>query len=611
MTFVYDIEVFNNFFSITYWSIDGNIKGSYYIYKEHNDLEEIMNLFYEKSNFWVGYNSTSFDDPIIQHLIDNAYNYEGMKTDVLTGRISDYAGKVIDNKYAKYIDVSFNRFDLMRVANLYKSLKLVAVNLKHDLIQDLPYPFWHNVEPDQVDEILEYNDNDVEITWSLYHELREEILLRQDLSVKYGQNLMNYPDSGIANRVLENDYQRHSGIPYHRFKDYNTKRDKVDFSECVHPKVSFKSKNLQTLLKEIKKGSADKSTKIEYHALVGGTRYDIKKGGIHSNMPSEVFESEEDLQIIDADARSYYPNIMINYGIKPKHLHGCFLPLVKQYTEDRLEAKAENDKVASKGLKIVINSIYGKMGNEHHFLYDLKALYQTTLNGQLFLLMLIERLELAGINVFYANTDGVTALVPKEKEDEYYQICEGWQKYTGFDLDYDKYKKCVIRDVNNYMWIPSDPDKDIKYKGFFDINRWKEVTKSFDKPIVPLSVYRYFTEGIPVEETIQNHEDILDFCMAQKPGSKFDIEFHSVVAGDKIVEECQRANRYFVGRGGGSLFKVDGSKYISMMAGEPVHLLNSVSEPDKDFYPVKDEYYIREAYKVIEQFNNKQADLFL
>lgn len=87
------------------------------------------------------------------------------------------------------------------------------------------------------------------------------------------------------------------------------------------------------------------------------------------------------------------------------------------------------------------------MGNEHHWLYDLKAMYEVTLNNQLFLLMLIEKLEQAGIHVFYANTDGVNAFVGKDQEQKYYEICQWWQNYTGFVLDYEDYKKCIIRDV--------------------------------------------------------------------------------------------------------------------------------------------------------------------
>ena len=58
-------------------------------------------------------------------------------------------------------------------------------------------------------------------------------------------------------------------------------------------------------------------------------------------------------------------------------------------------------------LKIVINSVYGKLGFENGNLYDRLAVLKTTINGQLMMLMLVEELELHNIHVLSANTDGI------------------------------------------------------------------------------------------------------------------------------------------------------------------------------------------------------------
>ena len=55
----------------------------------------------------------------------------------------------------------------------------------------------------------------------------------------------------------------------------------------------------------------------------------------------------------------------------------------------------------------MINAIYGKFGFEQGPLYDRLATLQVTVNGQLMLLMLCEELELNGIQVVSANTDGL------------------------------------------------------------------------------------------------------------------------------------------------------------------------------------------------------------
>ena len=70
---------------------------------------------------------------------------------------------------------------------------------------------------------------------------------------------------------------------------------------------------------------------------------------------------------------SYYPSIMIAFGIHPEHLNkDVFVKLVRYLRDTRVEAKHATDdvqvvpgvpnKIAAEALKIVINSIYGKLG---------------------------------------------------------------------------------------------------------------------------------------------------------------------------------------------------------------------------------------------------------
>lgn len=609
MVYVYDVEVFSNFFSIVLLSIDQKEKHVLYMYNNHNDIHHIHRLFTDKKNWFVGFNSSDYDDLIMEMILLSYDRYSKISCNQTTSEIFEYSKRIINSDKRKYTKGLFNSFDLMRVAAIFKSLKMVGVDLKHNRIQDLPYPFDHEVQDNEVQTILDYMVNDGEITLKLYNDQKKKIVLRQQLSKKYGQNLMNYPDSGIANRILERDYESFSGIPYHIFKDKNTQRDIVHFKDCIADNVLFESEYLNNFLEKIKNDSADKDTKIEYNVRIGSTIYDIKKGGIHSNRDPEIFESDDKYIIKDCDVTSFYPYIMILLQIIPAHLHQSFISLLQSYVDVRVKAKKDGDKTAADGLKIVVNSIFGKMGSEVHWLYDLEAMYKVTLNGQLYLLMLIEQLELAEMKVFYANTDGITAKVPIDKVDEYHTICREWQEYTGFTLEFEDYKKCLIRDVNNYIWIPIKGD--MKTKGFFDHKRHFDVAKGYDKPIVSKAIFKWFTEDETVEKIIFEHDDILDFCMAQKPGEKFDIFFDQISDGKLVTKRQQKTNRYYVGKKGGALYKDDGNRKTSLVAGEPVHIINDVSDLNAKNYPIKYSYYIKEANKIIRLFNNSQADLFL
>lgn len=99
--------------------------------------------------------------------------------------------------------------------------------------------------------------------------------------------------------------------------------------------------------------------------------------------------------------------------------------------------------------------------------------------------------------------------------------------------------------------------------------------------------------------------------MAQKASDKFDIYYDYVEMGELVTEAQQKTNRYYVGKKGGSLYKENNGKQISLVARQPVHILNDVNNTDAKEYPIKYSYYIQEARKIINLFNKKQKDLFL
>ncbi len=72
---------------------------------------------------------------------------------------------------------------------------------------------------------------------------------------------------------------------------------------------------------------------------------------------------------------------------------------------------------------------------------------QITINGQLLILMLAEKLSALGCQIIQANTDGITILYKKDLYDNIDSICKDWQTLTKLELEYAKYRKMVIRDV--------------------------------------------------------------------------------------------------------------------------------------------------------------------
>ena len=69
--FVYDVEIFPNFFSVTVKNTESKGVKSYQISSHRNDLPKIAKLFLNGKIYFVGFNSMHYDKPIISYLIIN------------------------------------------------------------------------------------------------------------------------------------------------------------------------------------------------------------------------------------------------------------------------------------------------------------------------------------------------------------------------------------------------------------------------------------------------------------------------------------------------------------------------------------------------------------
>ena len=159
---------------------------------------------------------------------------------------------------------------------------------------------------------------------------------------------------------------------------------------------------------------------------------------------------------------SYYPYIMWKYHIAPEHIHEATFNKMIGYlietrvkckhtkNEDGLVIKGVDNKIGAEALKIVINSIYGKFGSDLFWLFDNIAKLKVTINGQLMTMTLIEELELNGIHVISANTDGIVIKLPRDKFDVYKDITTRWNEFNRMGADFEEYEEIVSRDVNKF-----------------------------------------------------------------------------------------------------------------------------------------------------------------
>ena len=471
------------------------------------------------------------------------------------------------------------------------------------------------VLPKYIKPMLYYNKNDVFLCGEMVRQKPDEVKLRYSISNAFGVNVLCSARANIADKLTVRFYSDMSGLPPKKFIKERTERTKLSFKKIIFPHIQFKTPELQKMLSEMKEVCITRTNKDAFSKEITfyDTTYTLATGGIHSQDKPRVCKSDDKYIYLHHDYTSYYPSIMISYNIAPKHLDkATFVKMVDYLKQTRVKCKHTKDedglviegvpnKVGAEALKIVINSIYGKLGSELFFLYDRFAQMQVTINGQLMTMTLIEELELNGIHVISANTDGIVIKLPRDKFNVYKEITTRWNETNKMGADFEEYDLIVSRDVNNYFDIQKDGT--IEYKGALDPKQYlKELKKGYDMPVVAIAVFNFFVHNVPVMETLRNHKDILDFCKTQNVGRQFEVVYDVYDKGKITHIHSQRHVRFYVSTKGIVIQKENkttGAK-SKLAGGNSVCILNSLDDKPIEERNINYSYYYNECYKIID-----------
>ena len=521
----------------------------------------------------------------------------------------------INLKWHELLDFTLPPID-EEEANTYWRKKHNYKNLSLDeLNQLIDNDFDRYVLPKYIKPMLYYNKNDVFLCCEIIRQKPDEVKLRYSLSNAFNLNLLSCSRANIADKLLAKFYSELSGLNKKQFEKLRTERTKLSFNKIIFSHIKFQTKQLQDMLSEMKKITIYRTNKDSFNKTVDfyGTTYTLATGGIHSVDKPGVFKSTDNYTYIHYDIGSFYPSTMVAYNIAPKHLNQkVFTKMVDYFRTTRLKCKHTSDeekmlitgvpnKLSAEALKIVINAIYGKFGSETYFLYDRFAQMQVTINGQLMVMMVIESLELAGIHVISANTDGIIVKLYKDKEEQFKTITDSWCQFNKMTADSERYKIFITRDINNYLNVQTNGN--IEFKGALDPKQYlKDLKKGYDEPIVAKAVFEYFTNNIPISETLRKHTDILDFCKTQNVGKQFDVVYSVVENGQIKTVTSQRHVRFYVSTKGVIIQKQHKvtKKRSNLASGRPVVILNSLDDKPIEERNIDYGYYYEECYKIID-----------
>lgn len=291
-----------------------------------------------------------------------------------------------------------------------------------------------------------------------------------------------------------------------------------------------------------------------------------------------------------------YPSFIVRYGWFPRHLGKAGLDVYTQIYNERIQAKHSGQKHKNLALKLVLNSVTGKMQQETSWMYDPFSVFKIRINGQLILLMLADILLQYSCEIVQVNTDGVMFIAKKSYRDAIMESVAQLEQLTKLSFEADSYEAFYQFAVNDYFGIidgfsQSGDPKLIEKKGMFITE--PVLGKGLAPTIIPESVINYFVYNIPIEDSVKNCTDIYKFLMSQRVDKKFKVEYN-----DKYI---QRINRWYASTDGCYLYTVDESKtpfkYSNLLKKSGVTILNKIDDKPVEKRKINYPYYISEARK--------------
>ena len=609
---VYDIEVFINVFHCTLYNTETQELIKFECSQRKNEIHEMCQYFLNTDAYFVGYNNIHYDNPIINYCIEffNNDNYTHNRicesifnmSNIITSNNDSNFDKWKKWKYAK----NFLTLDLLTMLyskQLRVSLKEMQVTMMYKNVQEFNIDWRQPLLLSQIDEMIQYNINDVMSTTELLNRCKKDIELRISIEDQYHIDCLSKDGVNIGMQILAEEYIRKTGIPWNILKNLRSPADKIALKDVILPFIHYQIPILQELLTEMKSLTVSPGRKgYEKQFVMDGTTYSVGVGGIHSINKPEIIIPKNDELLIDCDVASLYPSMLLNFNFYPKHLGKEFKEVYSDIRNRRIKAKHEGNKIVNETLKLSLNGLSGNLQNEFSWCYDPNAVMSIRINGQLLLLMLAEELTIHGCRIVQINTDGILYLCKKNKYDIIQAIYKKWQELTGLVLEEENFKAFYQLAINDYFGILDNGQ--VKEKGCFITS--VKLGKGLTPKIIPKAVIAYFKDGIPIEDTIKNCTDIKDFLMSEKTGKQWHVEY--------LGKEQQRINRFYASTNGGYLWKWknndDEKQYQNMLTASGVTLLNKFDDKLINERKINYRYYITEAAKLVNQLKVKQLSLW-
>ena len=541
---VYDTEVFPNL--VLHVFTDGRSTEVFH----QESWDALRSFVSDPGKVLAGFNSSGYDDPVLRRIL--------ARPEPTVAEIGALSGEIIGGELPRELRWGpvpwAHGIDVLQLLNGRGSLKEWECRLGLDLVAESPFDFAAPLPAGGIGELLRYCLNDVAATVQLLLHNWDLVAMRAVLQGIYGQSDAIYAttEAGIAEATMAELARRASGVTRSQLKaaaaanpDNHPRTWPLD--GVISPRVAFATPPFRGLLAAVRAGSlvigARGGGALDLPQLPGqvfahgAARFQLGTGGLHSLDEPGSWRADAATALLDLDVTSYYPSLIINEGWYPRHYGPAFVEHLRGMRDRRVAAKNAGDKRTATALKIVINSVYGKLNDTYSSIRSVPDAFRVTLNGQLLLLMLIEGLGAAGAEVLSANTDGVTVRVARAQLHAVEAAAAAWERTSALTLERTPYRALHRRDVNNYLAVTEAGE--LKARGAFG-----DGAKG-DGAVVREAAVAWLVQGVEPAETVARCADVRSFL------------FHQRTRSDALLVHGERAlgriARWYVGFGGPTL----------------------------------------------------------
>ena len=596
--YTYDSEVFAHDFIVVFKDKE---TGEYAVF--HNDNLGVKE-FINDDSIYCGFNSKGYDQYIIKAICAGFTPEEVKQVNdwIVPQNNPGWQCPILQGVFYR-----FNNVDVMDDMQKGLSLKAIEGHLGLSIEEsEVDFNLDRPLTPEELALTIKYCKHDVDCTEELT-DLRKGYLTNKiylgrlkhtddvkALSMTNAKLTALYVD---AQKTVEYTDEREYKYPNNLLREY-IPQEVFDFFNLLYDHTIS---DLELFGGKDKRGNKVKGKSYTFNIDDCVTK--IAFGGIHGAIPFYQEHEGNGRIIRNYDVASYYPHLMTICGYTSRNI-----PDPKIYAdmlETRMKAKKAGDKATANALKLVANTTYGAMLIKYNDLLDPLMGRSVCITGQLFLLELSRHLisECPTLKIIQLNTDGIMVSFDESDYPKVLEVTQEWQDRTGFELEEDKIKSIIQKDVNNYVEIPTgelytdkgEPRWKIKGgylvrgiapAGAFNINN--------NATIVAKAIVDYFVFGTPPETTITDCTDIHAFQLIAKAGSKYKEAYHLV---DGEQQPIQKVNRVYATADTryGKLFKVkagegDDDDSQAKIESLPEHCIIDndnhlrVEDVDKSFY---------------------------